>query len=79
LNQYLADNMVTLFENPRSGELEAHLGNLEYRTQADAERVVAWMENRVNRTLQWRTAFGAEIFEDPETGCFWIDSTATAQ
>jgi hypothetical protein len=35
LNQYLADNMVPLFENLESGELESHLGNIEYRTQAD--------------------------------------------
>jgi len=34
LNKYLADNMVPLFENPRTGDLESHLGNLEYRTQA---------------------------------------------
>ena len=32
LNGYLTDNMVPLFENPRSSELECHLGNLEYRT-----------------------------------------------
>jgi hypothetical protein len=25
LNRYLTDNMVALFENPRSGELESHL------------------------------------------------------
>jgi hypothetical protein len=62
-----------------AGELEAQLGNLEYRTQADAERVVTWLEERVNRTLQCRTSFGTENFEDPETGCIWIDSTATAQ
>jgi hypothetical protein len=43
LNGYITDNMVALFENPRSGELESHLGNLEYRTRGDAERVVAWM------------------------------------
>jgi hypothetical protein len=51
LNRYLSDNMVALFENPRSGDLEAHLGNLEYRTRADAERVVAWMEQRVSERL----------------------------
>jgi hypothetical protein len=27
LNGYINDNMVALFENPRSGELESHLGN----------------------------------------------------
>jgi hypothetical protein len=79
LNRYLEGNMVPLFENPKSGELESHLATLEYRTQADAGRVVAWMEERVNRTLEWRTSFGAEIFEDLETGCFWIETTATAQ
>ena len=47
LNEYLADNMVPLFENPRTGDLESHLGNLEYRTQADAERVTAWMHHLV--------------------------------
>jgi hypothetical protein len=41
LNRYLSDNMVPLFENPRSGDLESHLGNLEYRTRADTKRV-AW-------------------------------------
>ena len=45
LNKYLADNMVPLFENPRTGDLESHLGNFEYRTQADAERVTAWMNH----------------------------------
>jgi hypothetical protein len=29
---YLSDNMLPLFENPRSRELESHPGNLEYRT-----------------------------------------------
>jgi hypothetical protein len=46
LNGYITDNMVALFENPRSGEIESHLGSLEYRTRADAERVVAWMGKR---------------------------------
>ena len=32
LNEYLENNMVALFENHRSGDLESHLGNLEYRT-----------------------------------------------
>jgi hypothetical protein len=41
LNRYLEGNMVPLFENPKSGEPESHLATLEYRTQADAERVVA--------------------------------------
>jgi hypothetical protein len=41
LNRYLEGNMMPLFENPRSGELESHLATLEYRTRADAERVVA--------------------------------------
>jgi hypothetical protein len=50
LNRILADNVTPLFEDPRSGELESHLGNLEYRTLADAERVVTWMEERVNRS-----------------------------
>jgi len=52
LNRYLAENMVALFENPKSGDLESHLGNLEYRTQADAERVVAWIEKRVTERSQ---------------------------
>jgi hypothetical protein len=43
--------MVALFELSRSGALESHLGNLEYHTQVADERVVAWMEKRVNRTL----------------------------
>jgi hypothetical protein len=47
LNQYLEENMVALFENPRAGDLESYIANLEYRTQADAERVVAWIEKRI--------------------------------
>ena len=43
----LADNIVPLFENPRTGDLESQLGNLEYRTQVDAERVTAWMNHLV--------------------------------
>jgi hypothetical protein len=65
LNGYLTDNMVPLFENPRSGELESHLGNLEYRTLADAEGVVAWMEKRVERS-KGAYRFEAEVVEDPE-------------
>jgi hypothetical protein len=42
-----------------------HLASLEYRTRAEAARVVAWMEKRVSRTLQCPTACRAEIFEDP--------------
>jgi hypothetical protein len=77
LNRYLTDNMVALFENRRSGELESHLANLEYRTRADAERVVAWMENRAERSTgaYW---FEAEILQDPETGYYWIEATITA-
>lgn len=48
LNQYLEENMVALFENPRAGDLESHLANLEYRTRADAEGAVGWIENRGN-------------------------------
>jgi hypothetical protein len=47
LNENLADNMVPLFENPITGDLERRLGNLEYRTQADAERVTTWSGNVV--------------------------------
>jgi len=74
LNQYLEGNMVPLFENPRSGELESHLATLEYRTRADAERVVAWMEKRVERSSgpYW---FEAEICEND--GVFWIEATTT--
>lgn len=32
LNQYFTDNMVALFEKPRSGDLESHVGNLEYQS-----------------------------------------------
>ena len=38
LNRYLSDNMIALFENPRSGDLERHLANLESHPRADAER-----------------------------------------
>jgi hypothetical protein len=60
LNRYLDDNMVALFENIRSGELESHLSALEYRTRADAERVIDWMEKRVSERSGGRTAFEAE-------------------
>jgi hypothetical protein len=60
LNQYLTDNMVALFENPRSGELESYLGSLEYRTLADAERVVAWIGKRIAERSGDRTVFEAE-------------------
>jgi hypothetical protein len=68
--------MVALFENPRSGDLESHFGNLEYRTLADVERVAAWMEKRAERSTgaYW---FEVEIVEDPENGCFWIEATTT--
>jgi hypothetical protein len=77
LNEYLSGTIVPLFENPRSGELESHLGNLEFRTREDAERVIAWMENRLERSTgaYW---FEAEILRDPETGCYWIEATMTA-
>jgi hypothetical protein len=63
LNRYLTDNMIALFENPRSGKLESHLGNIEYRTRADAERVVAWMEKRVAERSHCKQKFEAEICE----------------
>jgi hypothetical protein len=77
LNRYLNDNMVALFENGRSGELESHLGNLEYHTRADAENVVAWMEDRAEQSsgAYW---FEAEILEDPENGHYWIEATTTS-
>jgi hypothetical protein len=68
--------MVPLFENPRSGDLETRLGNLEYRTGADAERVVAWMEKRVTERSTGAYWFQAEILEDPDSGCFWIEATS---
>ena len=77
LNRYLNDSMVPLFENPRSGELESHLATLEYHTRSDAERVVAWMANRIAGRSGGRTAFEAEIFEDPDSGDFWIEATTS--
>jgi hypothetical protein len=29
LNGYITENMISLFENPRSGELESHLATLD--------------------------------------------------
>src|ERR1700682_5400256 len=42
--------------------LESHLGNLEYRTRADAERVVAWIGKRIAENK----------------AVYWIDATTTA-
>ena len=78
LHEYLSDNMVALFENLRTGDLESHLCSLEFHTRVDAERVVAWMEIQVTERSEGRTAFEAEIFEDPEKGCFWIEATTIA-
>jgi len=55
-----AKNMVALFENARSGDLESHLCSLELQTRADAERVIAWMEIQVAERSGGRTAFEAE-------------------
>ena len=74
-NEYLENNMIELFENPLTGELECHLCNLEYRTEADAECVVAWIGKQVTERSKGRTTFVAEIFQDPESGRFWIDGT----
>ena len=75
LNEYLENNMIELCENPLTGELECHLCDLEYRTEADAERVVAWIGKQVTEKSNGRTTFEAEIFLDPESGRFWIDGT----
>ena len=67
--------MVTLFENPRAGDLKSHLANVEYRTRADAERVVAWIEKAGNRTLKWGILVrGGNLRNE---GFFWIEATIT--
>jgi hypothetical protein len=43
LNKYLATIWCPCLRIPEQVTLKAILGNLEYRTQADAERVTAWM------------------------------------
>lgn len=68
--------MVALFENLKAGDLKSHLANLEYRTQADAERVVAWIEKRVNERSDGPTVFEAETCENK--GVYWIEATTTA-
>ena len=85
LNRYLSDNMIALFENRRSGELEGYLCGLEYRTcllytsdAADAEHAIAWIEQRVAERSHGAYWFEAGIFQDPETGHFWINATVTA-
>jgi hypothetical protein len=75
LNRYFSDNMVALFENLRTGDLESHLCSLEFHTRVDAERVVAWMEIRVTERSHGAYWFEAEIFEDE--GIFWIETTTT--
>jgi hypothetical protein len=42
------------------------LCNLEYRTEADAERVVAWIGKQVTERSKGHITFEAEIFQDPE-------------
>lgn len=76
LNRYLSDNMVALSENPSSGDLESHLGNLEYRTRTDAELAVAWMEKRIAERSDGRTAFEAETCENK--GVCWVEATTTS-
>jgi hypothetical protein len=76
LNRYLEDNMVALFENIRSGELESHLCSLEFHTRADAERVVAWTEIQVTERSGGHTAFEAETCENK--GACWIEAKTTA-
>jgi len=76
LNRYLEDNMVALFENLRSGELESHLCSLEFHTRADAERVVAWMEIQVAERSVGYKAFEAETCENK--GVCWIEAKTTA-
>jgi hypothetical protein len=80
LNGYLQDNMLPLFENPRSSELESHLGNLEYHTRADAERVVAWMEKRGTGRPQGAATLETGIEQTDEDRAnrrraFWIEAT----
>jgi hypothetical protein len=61
--------MVVLFENPRAGDVESHLANLEYRTRADAERVVASMENGLNARMA-DTGSRQKSLKTPKLGCF---------
>jgi hypothetical protein len=77
LNRYLTDNMVALFENPPIRRTGKPPGQPRISRRADAERVVAWMEKRVRERPDRRTAFEAEIVEDIENGCFWIEATTT--
>ena len=72
LNEISAKNMVALFENARSGDLESHLCSLELQTRADAERVIAWMEIQVAERSGGRTAFEAETCENK--GACWIEA-----
>jgi hypothetical protein len=74
LNQYLEENMVALFENPRAGNLESYLANLEYHTRADAERVVAWIEKRVIERARGPFTLETDIHQTDE-GLFWIEAT----
>lgn len=74
LNQYLEENMVAVFENPRAGDLESHLANLEYRTRADAERVVDWIEKRIIERSQGPFTLETDIHQTDE-GLFWIEAT----
>jgi hypothetical protein len=42
-------------------------------------RGVTWIEKRVMERTHGAYWFEAEILEDLETGCFWIEATTTAQ
>ena len=77
LNRYLEENKVALFENQRAGDLESHLANLEYRTRADAERVVAWIEKRVIERARNPFTLETDIHQTDD-GLFWIEATVMA-
>jgi hypothetical protein len=62
LNRYFSDNMVALFENLRTDDLESHLCSLEFHTRVDAERVVAWMY-KIHNWQSWRKMSSPWIWE----------------
>jgi hypothetical protein len=44
LNQYLAENMVALFKNTKSGALESHHGQTTFEAESCENKGVRWIE-----------------------------------
>ena len=71
----LLNSQIENFADPKTGSIDDHLANLHYPTRASAERVLAWLENRIQenaRTFGHTTTILARIEETAE-GVFFSD------